>query len=41
VGFWEKLADSVKKVFSILIVQEYLSPFYPPDDDMVQNTWRI
>jgi hypothetical protein len=35
------LADSVKKVFSILIVEEDLSPFYPPDDDMVHNTRRI
>jgi hypothetical protein len=37
VGFGKELADSVKKVVSILIVQKYLSPFYPPDDNMVQN----
>jgi hypothetical protein len=41
VGFGEKLAGSVKKVIAVVIVDEDLSPFYPPDDDMVHNTRGI
>jgi len=41
VSFGEELPDPVKEVLSILIVEKDLSPFYPPDDDMVHNTRGI
>jgi hypothetical protein len=41
VGFGEKLAGSVKKVVAVVIVEEDLSPFYPPDNDMVNHTRRV
>ena len=35
-AFGEKLADSVKEG-----IDEDLSPFYPPDDDVMDNTRSI
>jgi hypothetical protein len=41
VGFGEKLAGSVKKVVAVVIVDEDLSPFYPPDNDVMNTAWCI
>lgn len=41
VGFGEGLADSAKKVLSILIIEKDPPPFYCPDDGMVHNTRGI
>ena len=38
VGFGEAVAGPVKEVGAAVIVEEDLSPFYPPDSDVVNNT---
>jgi hypothetical protein len=35
------MTDPLKKVIAVVIVDEYVSPFYPLDNDMVNHTRRV
>jgi hypothetical protein len=38
---WEQIAQAIEEVIAILIIPEYASALYSPDDDVVHNTMCI
>jgi hypothetical protein len=40
-GLGQEFCESLKEIFPILVVSEYLTTLYPPDHDVMQYTGSI
>jgi hypothetical protein len=37
----QEFCQAIEEILSITVVYKYLSTLYPPDHNVVQNTWRV